>query len=294
MLDVGVGMIRFAETKDILQIRSIWKICFGDVDDYLDSYFSFMFKENQTLLMELDDQIVAMLQMLPAYILTSNGKEPIQYIFAAATLPAYRKRGLMAELIEEAIKTGESRSEILSVLKPTNQNLFHFYEQLGYQMNFYIDKIRFSREDLLEIVKGTELPNGNLKQCDVEELYKLRELFLKGRQGAIFFPQTHIKAEMDNFNLGYGGVFSYQDCYAFCREDVQSITCTEFSFSSQFTKEFCALLLKRYPHHKEFTFILPQDTPLFGKTGETQAFGMSRKIKPLELPTKPYLNMALE
>jgi ribosomal protein S18 acetylase RimI-like enzyme len=286
-------MIRLAEIKDIPQIRIIWKICFGDVDEYLDYYFSQMFNVQNTLLYVLDEKAVAMLQMLPAFIQVDEKFMPVQYIFAAATLPEYRKRGIMAELIDEALKIGETRGQILSVLKPTNKKLFGFYEHLGYQADFMIDKITFSRRELIDAVKEIEVSDIQLNKCWIDELYKMRENYLKGRDGAIIFPLNHIKAEANNYCYSYGGVWSFKDCYAFCIVDHQRITCNEFSYNSRYIKEFCALLLNQYPNHKEFIFMLPENTSLFGKTGETLPLCMSRKIQSFHLKSKPYLNMTL-
>ena len=286
-------MMRLAVIKDIPQIRTIWKICFGDVDEYLDYYFAQLFDVNNTLLYVCDEKAVAMLQMLPAYIQLDDAQKPVQYIFAAATLPEYRKRGIMAKLIDEALKIGETRGQILSVLRPTNKKLFGFYANLGYQSNFMIDKITFSRDELMDAVNGIDISDIQLKRCWTDELYQMRENYLKGREGAIIFPKNHIKAEVDNFWYSYGGVWSFKDCYAFCSVGHQKITCVEFSYNSQYIKEFFALLLNKYQNHTEFIFMLPQGASFFGKAGETLSHCMSRKIQPFHLKPKPYLNLTL-
>ena len=62
---------------------------------------------------------------------------PVQYIYAAATLPAYRGRGVLRCLAESrAFEVGRSRGQAASFLRPASQGLTDYYTQFGYRPFF--------------------------------------------------------------------------------------------------------------------------------------------------------------
>ena len=50
-------MIRFADEKDIPQLKEIWHISFGDSKEYIDMFMEQQFKNAKTVVYEEDSEI---------------------------------------------------------------------------------------------------------------------------------------------------------------------------------------------------------------------------------------------
>ncbi len=113
---------------------------------------------NNTLLKMVDRRIVSLLFLIDASIdLTESA-----YIYGAATDENYRNRGLMRQLIDFAAL----RFDAL-YLKPANDDLFEFYQNLGFKTAFYKNKI-------VGLANQNSLPIYEIK--NTQELYKIRDI----------------------------------------------------------------------------------------------------------------------
>jgi predicted acetyltransferase len=129
-------MIQFANESTMPLVRQMWKTCFGDADDFLDILFKYKYRNENTLIYFERDKAVASLQMLP-YSIIFYGKEiPFAYLAGLCTLPEYRRRGYMDQLIHKAHGVIEERGIPLSILVPAEDWLYGFYEKYGYQKVF--------------------------------------------------------------------------------------------------------------------------------------------------------------
>lgn len=76
------------------------------------------------------DAVTAMLFALPCEI-TDGGKcDKALYLYAVATLKAYRGQGIMTGLIEKIKKQSENT---LLLLRPVNNSVISFYKKLGFK-----------------------------------------------------------------------------------------------------------------------------------------------------------------
>ena len=92
-------MIQFADRETRPQVREMWKTVFGDLDDYMDVYFRYNYRDENTLVYIEKGKVAASLQMLP-YSFTFCGTEiPILYLAGVSTLPEYRRRGYTRQLL---------------------------------------------------------------------------------------------------------------------------------------------------------------------------------------------------
>ncbi len=132
-------MIRFADENTTHHVRRMWKECFGDSERFLDIYFKYKYKPENTLLYYEGENIAASLQMLP-YTINFYGQEiPFAYLAGLNTLPEYRKKGYMAQLIHEAHRIIAERNIALAILIPAEEWLYGFYEKYGYEQVFQSD-----------------------------------------------------------------------------------------------------------------------------------------------------------
>ena len=93
-------MIRFAESRDREAVASIWRECFGDEGYYIDFFLNNLFKPERCLIYDYEGTPAAMLHLLPINLIDQAATFKTQYIYAAATLPVFQRRGLMAKLID--------------------------------------------------------------------------------------------------------------------------------------------------------------------------------------------------
>jgi len=114
----------------------MWKKCFNDSDDFLDLHFSRKYKHENTLIYFEGDQAAASLQMFSYNIRFWGEIVPFYYLAGLCTLPEYRKKGYMAQLIHESHSVMLRRKIPLSILVPAENWLYGFYEKFGYEQVF--------------------------------------------------------------------------------------------------------------------------------------------------------------
>lgn len=129
-------MIAFATNQTMPFVREMWKICFGDSDEYMELYFREKYRNENTLVYFDNNEAVASLQMLP-YIFTFHQTEiPIAYFSGLCTLPEARKKGFMEALIRKAFEVLQQRQIPLAVLVPQEEWLLEFYDKFGFAKTF--------------------------------------------------------------------------------------------------------------------------------------------------------------
>ncbi len=129
-------MISFADEHSRKAVRTMWKSCFGDPDDYMDVYFRHKYRDDQTLIYFEGEMAVASLQMLP-YSFTFHGCEiPVLYLSGVCTLPEARKKGIMHQLLLRSFEVAREREFPLMLLVPQEEWLLGFYAKYGFAQTF--------------------------------------------------------------------------------------------------------------------------------------------------------------
>lgn len=129
-------MIQFSNKHIEPLIRQMWKICFEDTDAFIDLIFTQKYKPENTLVYFENDIAVASLQMHPYTISFYKEEIPFAYLAGLCTLPEYRNKGYMAQLINEAHRILKKRKIPLAILIPAEDWLFRFYEKFDYEQVF--------------------------------------------------------------------------------------------------------------------------------------------------------------
>ena len=130
--------MRLAETGDLNRLKEIWKLCFGDEDQYIETYFNNRDWKAETAVLLKGDQIVSMLAMIPADLVQSNGsRRKSAMIYAVATHPDEQKKGLADDLMRFSNQFLASHGVLETFLVPAGAQLFRFYEKRGYGEAFY-------------------------------------------------------------------------------------------------------------------------------------------------------------
>jgi predicted acetyltransferase len=129
-------MIRFADYTTRQQVREMWKTVFGDPDEYINVYFRHKYRDENTLLYIEEGKAAASLQMLPYRFAFCGAEIPVIYLSGVCTLPRYRKRGYVRQLLIRSFEEAALRGVPLMLLVPQEKWLLDFYERYGFAQTF--------------------------------------------------------------------------------------------------------------------------------------------------------------
>ena len=144
-------------------LKQLWKIVFGDPDSFIDAFFHVAFSPDRCRCIEEAGKPISALYWFDCSY--EGGK--LAYIYAVATHPDHRGKGLASRLLEDTHTHLKEIGYAGAVLKPAS-GLFPFYARLGYETCGYIT--RFCAE-----ASDSPLP---LRQITAEEYGYLRKSFL--------------------------------------------------------------------------------------------------------------------
>lgn len=288
-------IIRLARWGMQPELETIWQVCFGDPKRPVAYFFNNAFQPRTCLVYEVDGRAAAMVHMLPVRMVQPGGEVRGHYIYAASTLPEYRKQGCMGALLRAAAHLGLRRGEHFSCLLPSSDALYDYYANYGYEEAFFTRFVTVSAEELSQLSAGAQcgrvvLGYSRMKQIRAEQLSSLWGSVLWDER-ALCFAQ--------GFNRQYGGkliaVQSGEDAaYAFCRllED-GSCEVTELMADEAALPALFGQLIAEIPA-QSYHLRLPENGALFPNRGEVRRFGMLRPLRPVEHNGKAYLGLTLD
>lgn len=175
-----------AEWKD--ELRSLWKTVFGDEDEYISLFFDNYFNEAEVMGAIEGSRLVSMLFLLPMKVKTMERSFDAKYIYAVATLPEYRGRGISTKLLDETHKYLKKEGIDLSVLVPASESLFKFYFDRGFKTEFKIDLVSWDRQE------PSDIETIPLEETDLSSLKYLRDEY---------FSKSSLYCEYDEKALAY-------------------------------------------------------------------------------------------
>ncbi len=141
--------IRLADKGDLIRLKEIWKLCFGDEDSFIDLYFSSRNWIEETAVVLINGTIASMLAMIPADFFDKTGKKhSAAMIYGVATHPDFQKMGLADTLLNASSEYLLKRQVGLTFLVPAGEDLFRYYGKRGYKEGFSIRQATLSRNEI--------------------------------------------------------------------------------------------------------------------------------------------------
>ena len=135
-----------------IRTRQLWEEIFTeDTPEFLDYYYSEKTRDNEIYVIEDGDEIVSMLHLNPYDMRIRDKVYQTHYIVAVATKEAYRKRGLMRQLLNHALQIMTERGEPFTFLMPAAEAI---YKPFGFE---------FIYEQNREKVYGTRCADTGLE-----------------------------------------------------------------------------------------------------------------------------------
>ena len=193
-------MIRQAHVKDIPELKQIWKQVFNDTETFIDRFFQNNFIPPDTLLCETEKKITSMLFRLRGEISTHTEKLPLKYIYGCATLPEYRNKGQMGNLLNTTIQEAKTEKSEL-ILVPASKTLFSYYRKFGFSETLFITTETYP--PLQTYIKTNWERYNTLSNQTVKHIQQIRNQNLKNKN-AVLWPEKHIKTTLEEI-LADGG-----------------------------------------------------------------------------------------
>jgi len=170
--------------EQVSGLRDLWKTAFGDSDAFLDCFFDTAFAYDRCRCIAVDGQIAAALYWFDC---RCEGA-PMAYLYAVATAPAFRGKGLCRRLMADTHDHLRGLGYAGSILVPGESGLFAMYEKMGYSC--------FSGMDILHAEAADPIP---LREVSPEEYGALRRDLL---------PERGIWQEGLPFLATYAGLYA--------------------------------------------------------------------------------------
>lgn len=115
--------------RHIPQLRQLWQTAFGDTDAFLDSFFHTAFAYDRCRCVLDGDRPCAVLYWFDC----SVEHQKFAYIYAVATHPDYRNRGLCRKLMADTHALLSDRGYAGAILVPQKESLRAMYAAMGYR-----------------------------------------------------------------------------------------------------------------------------------------------------------------
>ena len=284
-------MIRYATDGDRDAVAGLWKNAFGDSDRYIRFAVENLFRPERCLLAAgPDGDPMAMLHLLPAAYADGNGTFPVQYIYAAATWPVFRRQGWMSALIDAACEAGEKAGCRFTCLLPAGRGLYDYYGKRGFRPAFNAKRAVVSRTELVRMAGGAQpVP---LRTAGIRKIGEWRRSRF---QPAVLWGPEMLAYVLAEWRFGGGELLAFDEGYLLCRHCLGRVTVKELCADSKQLPGIFSMLLRRYSGDG-FEFLLPASSTTFADA-ESFPYGMVRigaGGEPGTVPEETYFNLMLD
>lgn len=222
--------VRFAEVSDLPGIKMIWNTCFPGDQKFGEWFFKTIWKAERTLVCFEGNKMAAMLQMLPCEFVFGENRCKATYIYGAATMPEFRRRGLMDKLLNVSFSEDEKWGTPLSVLIPQELWLFDFYRKFSYLPVF----TRYEKHFPCAVSPG-KLTVRPMESSDIKLVLAL--------YSECMIDRAHVARNADDMLMIFRN-YTENGALALCAEEKNQVIATGFGFIQDKTLVLQELLIK--------------------------------------------------
>lgn len=274
-------MIEVATANDSRAVQKIWKTCFGDSDDYIRFFVKTHLSKGRCLVSKEDGRAVSMLFLLPSRCFYHGEQRTVQYVYAASTMPLFRRRGLMEKLLAYAHGIAVEKRMLFTCLKPANERLYRYYGKLGYQTAFHV--IHKCVSPVAETIPF------HFGVADPGRLYEKRlQAFPVGLQ----WEPDLFDFVLREWKMEEGELLEFPGGYCLARRDGQRVLCKEI-VSEQYGLPAVATALCEWFDLPETEFRLPWNGEPTSDGGMLYPADDTLDVRAFE-SARPYFNLMLD
>ena len=125
--------IRLSRPEDLGDLRMIWNASFPGDEAFADWFLLNAYVPENALVWDAGGRVSAMLHLIPMRCRMSGRAVSSAYVYAVATLPENRGKGVAAALLQEAEAIEASRGTEMLMLVPQSATLFEYYRRQGFK-----------------------------------------------------------------------------------------------------------------------------------------------------------------
>ncbi|MGL5256302.1 MAG: GNAT family N-acetyltransferase [Proteocatella sp.] len=160
--------ITIADSKDKSEVKSLWKYCFADSDQFVDYYFEKRYKREKNMIaLDENGKIQASLQLNPYTLSVGEKEKLVHYVIGVSVQPESRGLGYSSKLLKETLNCQYRNNEDISILMPIDTDIYARYGYINtfYRYEYSVDlsciKMRYSKYSVERI--GLEAISENTK-----------------------------------------------------------------------------------------------------------------------------------
>lgn len=120
--------IDYPAAGQVPRLKALWKAAFGDPDEFIDPFFEIAYAPDRCRCITIGGETAAMLYWFET---TCDGQR-FAYIYAVATDPAFRNRGLCRILMEDTAAVLKAQGYDGILLYPASEGLIQMYSKMGF------------------------------------------------------------------------------------------------------------------------------------------------------------------
>jgi ribosomal protein S18 acetylase RimI-like enzyme len=170
--------IRYGTVDDRDAVSRLWLLCFPGDALYLRFFLTHIYTPETVLLACRNDEPVGMAHILPRTMRSPGGSVcPIRYVYAVATHPNYRGRGVCSALMTRLFSDMYDNNEPIAVLKPETAALSVFYRRFGFMPVFR--QPEYGQADQA------------MRKADERDIDALFQMYSRAANGVPFIERPH-------------------------------------------------------------------------------------------------------
>ena len=183
-------------------LRRLWKLAFGDSEAYMDNFFRTYYRPERMLVLEDEGEIRSMTAWFDTnFVLPGRGEYRAAYLYAVATHPDSRGKGLAARLLAGADQYFRSLSIPAVTTVPAEPSLHNFFGANGFRECFWLFQEKLTPSELPKAPGGVRF-----QPLSPGEYGRLREKLLEDIPH-ISYPEDALAYQAGCCALSGGGLF---------------------------------------------------------------------------------------
>ena len=210
---------RISTPRDIPRQRELWQLAFGDTGAYVDNFYRTYYKPERMLMLEEDGVVQAMTAWFDTtFAVPGQGEYRAAYLYAVATHPEARGRGLAGRLLSDADGLFRSWGVQAVTTVPAEPSLHRFFGRNGFRECFVHGEQEYRPRSAAEAPAG-EMPK--LDRLTAADYAGLREARLAG------MPHIALSKEAISYQAGASALTPGGGLYALEAPHGAAALCTE-------------------------------------------------------------------
>jgi predicted acetyltransferase len=278
----------------IEELKHIWNVCFDDGEAYSDLYFSHAYSPENTLVHTVGGRAVAMLSLLPATLVTPAGERKARYVYAVATLPAFREQGFSQQLATQADVRMRAEGCELAIVVPASEALVGFYRRQGFAPAFFRRTVSFRTDHPDGFVPPEGVPSGDTGS-GIQKIVTWREQFFSTAGSFVRWDAGLLSYAIRECRIAGGDAFCFaerdDEGYIIVKCEGDTVTVQETAVSPTLAPRLPAFLRQRYADCKTIIFYLPSHSPLWSGHGLVRPAAMCKWFAPPRVLTDGYFGL---